>query len=131
MTTEELLKKRFKVTLDYPNSIYTVGQILQQHGQEYFNTAFFEKYPYIFKELRWHEERAPEDMPKFVRYSEYYLNHYHLDGEFKNMIFKVDNWSNGHYGIKAKGGGIIHGYEINFEPADESEYNAFINQKQQ
>lgn len=133
LTKEELLKPRYKVVADYPrphnHPYFGMGEIIEAITPE--DIEYFNKYKALFQPLPWWSDRKPEDMPEYVRYSEYYLNHYHLDGEFKSMIFKVDNWSNGHYGIKAKGGGIIYGYEINFEPANESEYTAYISQKQQ
>lgn len=63
MTPEELLKRRCKVMVDYPNSRFKVGEIFSdvEHPQ------YYESFPVIFKALSWWEERKPEDMPKHLR----------------------------------------------------------------
>lgn len=82
LSVEELLKTRFKVIGDYPDSQFKVGEILYIPNHKAFPTWFqtnrrsnnegrfeavLEKYPNIFKKLFWWEERQPEDMPEYVR----------------------------------------------------------------
>ena len=67
MTVEQLMQPRYKVIADYPNSIYKIGEIVQQFGKDFFNTAFFEKYPQLFSKLEWWQDRKPEDMPRYIK----------------------------------------------------------------
>lgn len=138
-TAEELLLPRYKCIAPIPFQpfpMYNVGDIYTDNGKtailnqngDAVCVVEWDKYPHLFQPLPWYAERELSDMPEYVRYSEYYLNHYHLDGEYKDKIFKVDKWAKGHYGIKATGKGIIHGYEINFLPATLAEYEAYNQQ---
>lgn len=84
MTNEELLKPRFKVTADYPDSDYIVGQILSfnkfsysqgeknfyAYGEKRLYENYFIPYPYLFKKLSWWEEREIKDMPEYVCFTE-------------------------------------------------------------
>ena len=66
MTTEELLKPRYKVIADYPFMQWALGQIiLLTTGND--GDYYFEKFPHLFKKLEWWEERKPEDMPEYVK----------------------------------------------------------------
>jgi hypothetical protein len=137
MTPEQLMNPgRYKVIAPYPGSIFKVGQIIQKHiyasGNWYIPNLLQDPdgFPSIFQPLPWYAERAIKDMPEFVKYSEYYLNHYHLDGEFKDKVFKVDKWEKGHYGVRATGESIIHGYEIHFVPATREEYEQWKQSKE-
>jgi len=82
MTVEELLRPRFEVIADYPESPYPVGEIIERTGK----TTFFEKYPAIFKPLPWWSHRKIEDMPEYVKYQ------YHNDSP---IIFKSEKWDMG------------------------------------
>lgn len=77
MTAAELLKPRRIVELDYPNSPFKIGDILEfDEKQNMFYSPFesdkifynvdVEKYPHIFRPLKWWEHRKVEDMPKRV-----------------------------------------------------------------
>lgn len=89
MTTEELLKPRVKcispTNEHYPNSPFTVGDILEQVHPELSSSNPYkgnweygknkeiyhpEKFPHLFKKLEWWEDRKPEDMPEYVRRGE-------------------------------------------------------------
>ena len=63
MTTEELLKPRYKVVLAYPHSWIEVGEIIENN----FDIFNLKDYPKIFKELKWWEERENEDLPKYLK----------------------------------------------------------------
>lgn len=45
MTKEQLLQPRFKVIADYPSSVGTFGEIIDECTEEM--TAFFTKYPHL------------------------------------------------------------------------------------
>lgn len=64
MTVEALLKPRYKVIADYPNSIYSIGEIIECDAEE---DCTLHKWPAIFKKLHWSEDRKPEDMPQFIK----------------------------------------------------------------
>lgn len=88
LSTEQLLKPRKKVMLDFPDNDYEVGQIIEFNEKNTFFTEvedwvtdlistkgnkvmrsikYFEPYPLIFRDMDWHEERALEDMPEYVK----------------------------------------------------------------
>lgn len=75
MSIEDLLKPRYKVIADYPDSECFVGTIIEQSGDRYRDELGFllqqtnkpEHYPVIFKELGWWEMRKVEDMPEYVK----------------------------------------------------------------
>ena len=115
----ELMKPRFLVIADYPNSEYTVGEIVTPDSDLWIHSNMklcypsVEKFPQIFRKLEWWEERKVEEMPMYVRIppngnvikcTAWYLN---------NM-----NW----YGeVDGKRQRIFLDY---FEPATEEEYNS-------
>lgn len=82
---EQLLAPRRKVIADWPfNNLFKVGDILiffksmDGENKEYwyhheathqnFQDSWFDKFPHLFKELFWWEERSIEDLPKYVKY---------------------------------------------------------------
>lgn len=76
LSKEELLRRRFKVIADYPESGLRIGDILED-GQKEFEwwinnrdqskwTFHPEKYPAIFRKLEWWEEREESDMPEYL-----------------------------------------------------------------
>lgn len=78
MTTEELLKPRWKVIADYPKSTFNIEDILinnsEQDEREYISwehdgkdVYYPDDYPTIFKRLNWWEERDIEDLPKYIK----------------------------------------------------------------
>lgn len=80
MTTEELLKPRWKVIADYPDSPFDVGEIINSNGTvEQFERVvdytlisnctieYPDDYPAIFKKLKWWEEREFNELPKYVK----------------------------------------------------------------
>lgn len=73
MTVEDLLKPRYKVIADYPGSNFNIGDIL--HNPEYFDkrNSNLNKYPAIFKPLSWWEDRKPEEMPEYVKFTKEYM----------------------------------------------------------
>lgn len=94
MTTEELMRHRYKVIADYPfRDHFLLGEIIELNEfdgrnhlskdmQEWFvikpklngtgspmswYESGFNKYPHIFKKLEWWEEREEKDMPGYLR----------------------------------------------------------------
>lgn len=97
MSTEELLKPRYKVIADYPTYtgesrkyshkkgdvivFDTLDEVYLWKEQESDGTQcskdHFDKYPAIFKKLEWWEERADEDMPEYVKVNPEKWDHSH------------------------------------------------------
>lgn len=81
MSTEELMKVRYKVIADYPKSKYKIGEIIECDDMVteamVGNPRYF-LYPAIFKKLEWPEERKESDMPEYVK--------------SKNHVFKVRHY---------------------------------------
>lgn len=86
MKAQELLKQRFEVIADYPNSDFKIGDILQAYFFQTSKSGMYtyvtnleeplkgkslkkelvEEMPHLFKKLNWWEHRKLEDMPKKV-----------------------------------------------------------------
>lgn len=85
MTPEQLLQPRYEVIADYPNSPFTIGEILSDYGTltrpsfiqrssgNQIRVDVVDKYPHLFRKLEWWEKRKPEDMPEYVKYQNNYL----------------------------------------------------------
>lgn len=131
MSVEELLKPRYKVIAEWPESTFEIGQIITKsdlvedwlqtdnflHG---FKLSAVEKYPHLFKKLEWWEERKLEDMPKYVRW-DYKPG---CDGaHMKNLIAKVDGWVQASYGVISQGQTTSSHFWL---PATEQEYNDYL-----
>ncbi len=75
MTAKELLKPRYKVIADYPDRafemnmplLYNVVDCCFENSQASGVPIEPDKFPLIFKELDWWEERTPEELPKYVK----------------------------------------------------------------
>lgn len=72
-----LLKPRYEVIADYPNSPHGVGDILEQYGDSLnsyrlgdmvYHNRQPEDYPSIFKKLQWWEHREGSEMPTHVKF---------------------------------------------------------------
>ena len=87
LSSEELLKPRFKVIAPYPDSPFKVGDILRLHPRSFKNPTstqrwttkpelpefdapiilgHVDRFPALFQPLQWWEERAVEDLPEYV-----------------------------------------------------------------
>jgi hypothetical protein len=77
MTAQELLKPRFEVIADYPFNPYEIGNLVENiantsialyariNDTDHLSSIdFFDKYPHLFRKLKWWERRSVEDMPK-------------------------------------------------------------------
>ena len=73
MSTEELLRPRYKVKIKAPGCPFKPGDVIEKHkyasGNWYIPNYMYdpEDYPEVFRKLEWHEDRAVEDMPQYVR----------------------------------------------------------------
>lgn len=131
MTTEELLKPRYKVIADYPGSQYSAGDILTVIGTELYTKGsieFFEQYPHLFKSLQWWEDRKPEDMPEYVKIVErpWFVDKKLNIGDIAKIHKHFTN-SLGDcnpYGCQVFGNDFMSYYKC--VPATETEYNEYI-----
>ena len=77
MTKEELLKPRWKVIADFPDSDYKVGDIEDRNWTKYVNGEDdtdgivwqISDFPHLFKQLEWWEERTISQLPDYVKYN--------------------------------------------------------------
>jgi hypothetical protein len=71
LTTDELMRPRYKVIADYPGTQYSTGDILPVVGTEQYVKARIEhlsSYPHLFQQLPWYADRKPEDMPEYLEW---------------------------------------------------------------
>lgn len=144
MTVEELMKPRYKVIADYPNSEFEVGTIINfpnksdyytgsdewesefvkdknKGGQFKFCIKKIEPFPHLFKKLEWWEDRAIEDMPEYVKCIKT-PDQKIMPGDILKPIWNgIDGKTGGHY---------IFLYTNCFIPSTEAEYTNYINSKQ-
>jgi len=123
MTVEQLLKSRFEVIADYPNSIFKVGSIINTSSDRIFCDTESEKYsdfPHLFKKLEWFEKREILDMPEYLKND--------------NQVFKILEWiiQGGFFfgitsHIKREGCDLFHNSAFKYMPATEEEFLSFIN----
>ena len=102
MTTEELLKPRYKVVADFPGCIFKVPELLKEglvHWETINNKQCFKYkgeyiyphlYPSIFQKLEWWEERDEKDLPKYVRYKGCEM--FRFNSPKMSEVLKVDNY---------------------------------------
>ncbi len=140
MTTEDLLKQRYKVIADYPLSPYNVGDLVEFSNigtsfhcttiedyepfseefvktENYESTKKLEKWPHLFKKLEWYEDRKPEDLPEYVK-----VIHGNI-GFNLNDVLKVNKWVIGYI---TRCYFDTYGYEATyFTPSNLEEYNEY------
>src|SRR5690242_8402110 len=121
---EDLMKPRYEVIAQYPASPFPDGTILPDGRQVIKELtkqmcAFYDKYPHLFKRLKWWEKRKPEEMPEYVKY------------KHGNTIFKISDadeiYPEGFMFDKALTEHHIHYNQC--LPATLLDYQKFINQK--
>lgn len=86
---EDLLKPRVKIIAPWPGmeeDDYKVGQIVTGDSELNLNTEMIEKHPHLFKLLEWWEERKPEEMPEYVKFTN------SVSAEYMGFVRKVEKW---------------------------------------
>jgi len=81
LTTEQLMKPRYKVIAYYPGCPFNVGNILMQavdNGKLFWSKLEtgewgaqvndIHLYPHLFQPLQWWQERDVKDMPEYVKH---------------------------------------------------------------
>lgn len=120
MTKEELLRPRWKVIAEFPDSSFILNEIIES---DTFTTMKDYKYkmecfPALFKKLEWWEERDEKDMPEYLKYKG--TDYLRYGSPQVNEIVKVESFCedsvNSKYGCD---------WIIFYEPATEEE---FLNQ---
>lgn len=117
MSTEELLRPRYKVIIKAPGCPFKPGAIIEKHkyasGNWYIPNYMYEpeEFPDVFKRLGWYEERKPEEMPLYVKSKVGY--HKVREHEIKGCHTEDGWW-------------LLY---INSTPATLAEYETYINQK--
>lgn len=132
MAPEELMKPRYKVIADYPKSLYHVGDIINA-GSTGEDCIYCDRegprmrhYPHLFKKLEWWQDRAPEDMPEYVKEGEFVFKAIWTEGAVtENGKQPMRMKLNDGYGDWQ----VISNVMCHFEPATEAEYNSYINKQ--
>lgn len=141
MTTEDLLKPRYKVIADYPNSDLPVDLIVTMYAPSKWidnnknyefteSELWFKRYPHLFKKLEWFEEIDQQNLPARL-----FIKHNDIIRRFKkfhssNVIQLFDNKGEIEYeeSIYEKMDGT--GYELysiqDCQPSTETEYNEYL-----
>lgn len=128
MSTEELLWPRIRVKADYPGNSQSVGAIIQLYKETnrlvIEQLHFYRKYPHLFEELAWWQERNREEMPEYVKYSRgvYKVKNWHYSpgGE---ILFDILNWKNEKWWSSQ--GGNYWMRHVGLLPATLEEYNQY------
>jgi hypothetical protein len=117
--------QRYEVVAEYPSSTYKIGDIL--HSDTENMSAFFGKYPNLFRALSWWEHVLMDELPKYVKW---------VDGSCTEY-FKVDKWVlekptlDDIEGILFVGdnpysGGLVYDYIGEIYPSTYAEYNDYL-----
>lgn len=84
---EMLMRPRYKCIADFPFNNHEIGDIIVDPSQEYYYEGRpkekcwpLSTLPHLFKKLEWWEDRAPEDMPEYVKKG---------DG----TVYKIHSWA--------------------------------------
>lgn len=113
---QELMKPRFKLIADYPGNSQPIGNVTTEiHTAEYFR-----KFTANFQELKWWEERKPEEMPEFVK-----------EGDIVEMVEKWETRFSDIWMILSDQDAyrVTRNIMCFYEPAAESEYLSCLNTK--
>jgi len=112
--------QRYEVVADYPSSTYKIGDIL--HSDTENMSAFFGKYPHLFRLLKWWECLAIDELPKYVK-----CKYSGWDG-----VYKVDEWvasvshKGQYYTVLVDGSNGCQAWGHICVPATEAEYQDYL-----
>lgn len=99
MSNEDLLKPRYKVIADYPDSTFSIGDVLMTDVNSFFRKHCLLGYPAIFRKPEWWEEREEKDMPEYVKI---------IGDDDNEIIIKVFGYQDGRIVYKNGGGTLLH-----------------------
>jgi hypothetical protein len=124
---EQLLKPRYRVIADYPGNSRAIGEIYCHVAGDVFGVKDIplfmyqhdlEKYPHLFKKLKWWEERKVSEFPGYVK----------VDGRVDKADWSEPNWIRivgyGHWMIKEP-------VMCFFEPDTEANYLTYMNKNKE
>lgn len=129
MTPEELLIPRFKCIAPLPfqpeKDMYKVGDIFTDDGKTVAKnqnrdpvySVVWQEYPHLFKPLQWYEDRAPKDMPEYVKYKS------------ENVWKVIEHTPDGCRLQGSLEGGFWARYK-NLHPATKEEYESYLKEKE-
>ena len=102
MTTEELVRIRYRVLIDYPDSPFTIGDVLECCEGTYHLSSYSQfnrisspqKFPSVFRAIEWFEYRSIETLKSvtFVKVVTY--RGYWLVGDIVPAFLKLDDQLN-------------------------------------
>lgn len=131
LTTEQLLKPRYKVIADYPKSVYEVGTIINA-GTTSEDCIYCDRegprmrhYPHLFQPLPWWSDREISDMPEYVKWD---YNPKVDNVNVKGLVEKVVKWVHGGVGVIVGGSMTIS--TCHWLPATLADYEAYNQQKE-
>lgn len=112
---------RYEVIADYPKCTVSVGQIL--HAETSDEKAWCDKYPHLFRLLKWWEHVPVDELPKYVKWQ----------SDDKVRVAKIEKYSVEHddtyvyayIGNNKRADKLM--LNDNDHPATESEYNEYLN----
>src|ERR1700733_717010 len=137
MTSEELMKPRYKVIADWPGMPYNVGDILMQDFEDSniwvipslgmrspHLFAHPENWPHLFRRLQWWEDMKPGDLPEYVKIVKkdpviFPLKEVKIV-QNENLVFIVDSDGDAIWMLD------IGSDEPTIEPATEQQYNEYL-----
>lgn len=87
----DLLAPRYKVIADWPSlDEIVIGDIIEGdifESESLFNTPMND-YPHLFKKLEWWQERKPEEMPEYIKFTDDYI------GFKRGQVYATcENWT--------------------------------------
>jgi hypothetical protein len=130
LSTEELLKPRYKVIADYPHNVVPVGEILfirphQENVDVNLWMSKYDEFPHLFKKLEWWEERGEKNMPEYVKHK--------IDLEVYKLKNQAENTPSDAYCIKRSSIGTESYYQwvslYDLLPATYEEYEQYLSQQ--
>lgn len=127
---QKLTHSRFEVIEQFPKSSWSIGDIIETDGDQYWVNEL-EQFPKIYKKLNWYDKRTEDEMPMYVKFVWY---------DIIDEFHKVKEWIHGHTYTEQKnkqgeitafiGEHNTHQTSLNgWLPATEKEYLEFINKK--
>jgi len=107
------------VIADYPNSVYTIGEIIECVSEE---DCTLHRWPAVFQPLQWWEERTLEEMPLYVKCVKT-PDQRIMPGRVLKVVWKDPSWGR-------EGEATVLPYTNCYLPATEEQYNAYMSEKQ-